>query len=172
MIRRSALVAVGGFRDVAWAEDYDLWLRMSRRTRLASLEEPLVLRRLAPGQLSSARDTTRIRVGLRDEDVWLDDDVGVVEEVVELGLDVAVVDVDRDRANLEAPEQTLDELDAVAHVQSNVIAGPDTDTRQVAGDAIRALVQLDVCATTTIAHERRAVRNQIRDALVQICQIQ
>jgi hypothetical protein len=33
---------------------------MSGLTRLASLDEPLVLRRLAPGQLSSARDTTRI----------------------------------------------------------------------------------------------------------------
>ena len=99
-------------------------------------------------------------------------EVSVVDHVRELVGHVAIVDVDRDRANLEAPEQTLDELDAVAHVQSNVIAGPDTDTRQVAGDAIRALVQLDVCATTTIAHERRAVRNQIRDALVQICQIQ
>lgn len=27
-IRRSALEAVGGFRDVAWAEDWDLWLRL------------------------------------------------------------------------------------------------------------------------------------------------
>ena len=96
----------------------------------------------------------------------------IVVQIGQFGVDVAIVDVDRDRTNLEAPEQTLDELDAVAHVQSNVIAGPDTDTRQVAGDAIRALVQLDVGATTAIAHERRAVRNQIRDALVQICQIQ
>jgi len=28
MIRRAALDAVGGFRDVAWAVDYDLWLRL------------------------------------------------------------------------------------------------------------------------------------------------
>ncbi|MEX2577584.1 MAG: glycosyltransferase [Verrucomicrobiales bacterium] len=28
MIRRSALEAVGGYRDPAWAEDYDLWLRL------------------------------------------------------------------------------------------------------------------------------------------------
>ena len=30
MIRRSALEEVGGYQDVAWAEDYDLWLRLSR----------------------------------------------------------------------------------------------------------------------------------------------
>ncbi len=28
MLRREALEAVGGFRDVVWAEDYDLWLRL------------------------------------------------------------------------------------------------------------------------------------------------
>jgi hypothetical protein len=28
MIRRAALEAVGGFRDVEWAVDYDLWLRL------------------------------------------------------------------------------------------------------------------------------------------------
>lgn len=28
MLRASALDAVGGYRDVAWAEDYDLWLRL------------------------------------------------------------------------------------------------------------------------------------------------
>ena len=28
MIRRAALESVGGFRDVAWAVDYDLWLRL------------------------------------------------------------------------------------------------------------------------------------------------
>jgi len=31
MLRREALVAVGGYRDVPWAEDYDLWLRLSSR---------------------------------------------------------------------------------------------------------------------------------------------
>jgi glycosyltransferase involved in cell wall biosynthesis len=62
MFRRSVLEEIGWYDErFIVAQDYDLWLRMSRRTRLASLEEPLVLRRLAPGQLSSARDTTRIR---------------------------------------------------------------------------------------------------------------
>lgn len=47
------------------AQDYELWLRMSRSTQLANLAEPLVLRRMAPGQLSSARDTTRLREDVR-----------------------------------------------------------------------------------------------------------
>ena len=61
MFRRSVLEESGWYDErFMVAQDYDLWLRMSGLTRLASLDEPLVLRRLAPGQLSSARDTTRI----------------------------------------------------------------------------------------------------------------
>lgn len=61
MFRRSVLQESGGYDErFIVAQDYDLWLRMSGLTKLASLDEPLVLRRLAPGQLSIARDTTRI----------------------------------------------------------------------------------------------------------------
>jgi len=62
MFRRAALDAAGPYDEgFVVAQDYDLWLRMSRVTTLANLPEPLVLRRRAPGQLSSRRDTTRIR---------------------------------------------------------------------------------------------------------------
>jgi glycosyltransferase involved in cell wall biosynthesis len=62
MFRRAAIDLVGAYDEsFAVAQDYDLWLRMSRVGRLANLAEPLVLRRLAPGRLSSARDTTRLR---------------------------------------------------------------------------------------------------------------
>jgi glycosyltransferase involved in cell wall biosynthesis len=62
VFRREAVEAAGPYDErFAVAQDYDLWLRMSRVTRMANLPEPLVLRRLAPGQLSSARDSTRLR---------------------------------------------------------------------------------------------------------------
>lgn len=62
MFRRALLDTVGEYDEsFSVAQDYDLWLRMSRRTRLATLAEPLVSRRLTPGQLSSARDSTRLR---------------------------------------------------------------------------------------------------------------
>ena len=62
MFRRSAVEAAGSYDETfAVAQDYDLWLRMSGVTRLANLPEPLVLRRLAPGRLSSVRDSTRLR---------------------------------------------------------------------------------------------------------------
>jgi glycosyltransferase involved in cell wall biosynthesis len=62
MFRRTVLDVAGPYDEsFAVAQDYDLWLRMSRVTRLANIVEPLVLRRLAPGRLSSARDSTRLR---------------------------------------------------------------------------------------------------------------
>lgn len=43
MIRRAALDAIGGFRDVAWAVDYDLWLRLDAAGYgLAKVPEVLV----------------------------------------------------------------------------------------------------------------------------------
>jgi glycosyltransferase involved in cell wall biosynthesis len=43
MLRRTALEAAGGFREVAWAEDYDLWLRLhARGYRLAKLPRVLL----------------------------------------------------------------------------------------------------------------------------------
>lgn len=62
MFRRSVVEATGVYDEsFAVAQDYDLWLRMSGVTRMATVPEPLVLRRLAPGRLSSVRDSTRLR---------------------------------------------------------------------------------------------------------------
>jgi hypothetical protein len=42
MMRRTAYEAAGGYREVPWAEDYDLWLRMLRTgITMAKLPEPL-----------------------------------------------------------------------------------------------------------------------------------
>lgn len=66
MMRRATLERVGGYDEaLRVAQDYDLWMRLSRVTRLANLAEPLVLRRLTPGRVSSARDTERLRTELR-----------------------------------------------------------------------------------------------------------
>jgi hypothetical protein len=43
------------------AQDYDLWMRMSRVTLMANLPELLVVRRLLPGRVTAARHTERAR---------------------------------------------------------------------------------------------------------------
>ena len=53
-IRRSALEAVGGFRDPAWPEDWDLWLRLhAAGFGLAKVPDVLFRWRRSPGALTS-----------------------------------------------------------------------------------------------------------------------
>jgi hypothetical protein len=54
MFRRSVVEAVGGYR-FEFAEDYDLWLRISERFEIANLQEVLVLYRIHPEQVSLSR---------------------------------------------------------------------------------------------------------------------
>lgn len=66
VMRREVLEAVGGYDEtLPVAQDYDLWMRMSRITRMANLPEPLVLRRLTPGRVSSVRETERLKAEVR-----------------------------------------------------------------------------------------------------------
>lgn len=54
MMRRELVLAAGGYRAAyAHCEDYDLWLRLSERTRLCSIPERLLLYRHSAGQVSS-----------------------------------------------------------------------------------------------------------------------
>jgi glycosyltransferase involved in cell wall biosynthesis len=66
IVRRSVLDRAGRY-DPGFpvAQDYDLWMRLSRVTRLANLPEPLVVRRLTPGRVSAVRDDDRLRAEAR-----------------------------------------------------------------------------------------------------------
>lgn len=66
VVRREVAERAGGYdASFAVAQDYDLWMRMSRVTRLANLAEPLVVRRLIPGRVSAERDSARLRAEAR-----------------------------------------------------------------------------------------------------------
>ena len=56
MMRRSAILAVGGYRRAVPAEDWDLWLRLAERHDLANLPDVHLDYRLHPGQLSRSGD--------------------------------------------------------------------------------------------------------------------
>jgi hypothetical protein len=54
MMRREVVLAAGGYhRAYVHCEDYDLWLRLSERTRLASIPEQLLVYRHSEDQVSS-----------------------------------------------------------------------------------------------------------------------
>jgi glycosyltransferase involved in cell wall biosynthesis len=66
MMRREVYERVGGYdARVSVAQDYDLWLRMSRVTRLANLPEIVVVRRLVPGRVGATRERERLRTEIR-----------------------------------------------------------------------------------------------------------
>lgn len=51
MFRKELVSAVGGYRDMGWAEDYDLWLRLAAAgVHFARLPQPLFFWRERPGR--------------------------------------------------------------------------------------------------------------------------
>jgi hypothetical protein len=55
MMRKEVAIACGGYRKVfSESEDYDLWLRMSERSQLANLEQPILQYRVHSKQASIA----------------------------------------------------------------------------------------------------------------------
>ena len=64
--RRALLGRAGGYDErLPVAQDYDLWMRLSRLTRLANLAEPLVVRRRLPDAVSVQREGDRLRAETR-----------------------------------------------------------------------------------------------------------
>lgn len=66
MIRREAVLAVGGYReDFPAAQDLDLWLRLSERGRLANLDEILLRYRLHADSVTSRRRQQQLACAAR-----------------------------------------------------------------------------------------------------------
>ena len=61
MFRRSRVLAAGNYQDIQSAEDYDLWLRVAVRDRLANLDTSLVQYRVHD---QSVTQTTAAKTGL------------------------------------------------------------------------------------------------------------
>ncbi|MBI2526460.1 MAG: glycosyltransferase [Candidatus Rokubacteria bacterium] len=66
MLRRWLCERAGGYDEtLPVAQDYDLWMRLSRATRMANLRDVLVVRRLLPGRVSIEREGDRLRTEAR-----------------------------------------------------------------------------------------------------------
>ena len=66
VMRRALVEQAGGYDDgFPVAQDYDLWMRLSRVTRMANLPDLLVVRRLLPGRITAERETERWRAEAR-----------------------------------------------------------------------------------------------------------
>ncbi len=69
--RRKIVQQIGGFdRTMVPSEDYDLWLKMSLRCEFAFVDEPLMSRRLHPGNISQSRGRNDIIRAVLKERFW------------------------------------------------------------------------------------------------------
>ena len=99
------------------------------------------------------------------------DEIGVVEEVAQLGLDVAVVHVHRDGAQLVGREDRLDERVAVQAVDADVVAGPDALGREVVREPVGPLLELRVRAGLVGDDQRDPIGDAVDDVLGEICDV-
>ena len=66
MLRRDLLDKAGGYDETfPVAQDYDLWMRLARLTRMANLADVLVLRSVGAGRVSVEREDDRLRAEAR-----------------------------------------------------------------------------------------------------------
>ncbi|MBI4435783.1 glycosyltransferase [Candidatus Uhrbacteria bacterium] len=66
LMRRSALDRVRGYDEsYRRAQDYDLWLRLSRHSRFANLPEVLMQKRMAKGMISFKNERAQLRCAVR-----------------------------------------------------------------------------------------------------------
>lgn len=101
MLRREAVLAVGGYRPQSYVEDYDLWLRLADRFDLANLPDALLDYRLHDGQFSSARDekvavaTLVVRAAAAERRAGRPDplDGGSADQVTAADLGIRVADI-------------------------------------------------------------------------------
>ena len=99
------------------------------------------------GQLGEELGDPGAELGLVDQG----HQVGVGEQVAQLVLDVAVVDVDPHRPELEDGPGRLHPLDAVQRVDPDVVAGPDAVVGQIVGEPVGPLLHLGVGAAVPAA---------------------
>ena len=99
------------------------------------------------------------------------DEIGVVEQVAQLGFDVAVVDVHRDRAQLVGREDRLDERVAVEPVDADVVARADALRRKVMREPVRPLLELRVRPRLVGDDQRDPIGDGVDDVLGEISDV-
>ena len=102
--------------------------------------------------------------------------IGIVEDIQQFLLDIAVIYVDRHRPNFKAGQHTLEVFIAVIQVQANMITRPDTLLCQVMGQLVGASIQLRKTESLIPANQSGSVRHlvchlfkQIRDIKMVFC---
>ncbi len=98
--------------------------------------------------------------------------VRIVEQIPELFLDVAVVDVHGHGADLERGEHALQVLDPVVQVERDVVARADAEIPEVVRQPVDPIVGLGVGEADVSLDQRFAVGNGVDDAFPEIGEVE
>ena len=98
--------------------------------------------------------------------------VRVLEDVRELVLDVAVVDVDPHRAELEDGPERLDPLRAVVRVDADVVAGADALSGEVVGETVGPRLHLLVRPALAFGDEVLALAEGVDRRLEEVGEVE
>jgi hypothetical protein len=98
--------------------------------------------------------------------------VGVVEQVGQLVLDVAEVDVDRHGPQLEGGHHGHHPLGRVLAVDPDVVADPDAVVGEVVGQAVGPLLHLRVAEAVVAHHQGGAVAHDVDGALEEVSDVE
>jgi glycosyltransferase involved in cell wall biosynthesis len=93
VLRRSPVLEAGGYRaEFRNAEDYELWLRLSRRYDLANIPIPLLRYRLSPGGMTLARKWEQLYYVSLAQQVFRDPALSSAEAARRASAELAHVD--------------------------------------------------------------------------------
>ena len=120
---------------------------------------------------------TRLRVARRGDERLIfplvddGDNVGILEEVSKLVLDIAEIDVHDASPNLVDREHRLDPFDAVRREHADVIAGSDTRGLERVREPVRAFFQLSVRHSPPCVDDREPFRNLVGRKLEEVGEV-
>jgi hypothetical protein len=100
------------------------------------------------------------------------DEIGVVEEIAQFIFDIAEVDVDGRRAQLERGERGLDVFVAVVEVEADVIAGLHATCLQVMREPRRPLVDIGKREAPIAVDDGGALADVVGDVFEEVCEVE
>ena len=100
------------------------------------------------------------------------DHVGVVEQVAQFTLDIAVVDVDQNGAGFDDAEHRDDDLDAVAAIQADLVVLLDAVVDQVVRQPVGLLLELGEGDLLVPADDGHAVGHGVDGVLGEISDVE
>lgn len=146
MMRRNVIEQVGFYRlEPLYAEDYDLWVRLSTVTRIANIPEILLRRRVVKDGVCSRHSQSQEQAVVKIMHTMITDSIrsGVSYETVEI---LRQMVIGMPLTNLQQIETTFDLIQQLCHTYLKAYTLNRIEAKEVTCDAARKLYFLAISA--------------------------